>query len=86
MSDLQANGRMGYDPSFHFAHGKRFNTDELIYLCKFYEYDGSRSVGFALGKTEATITKVFMQLRQNGKFYLYKRMSLEEWENQIYSS
>lgn len=86
MSNLDVKGRMAYDSTFHFAHGKRFSVDELIYLCKFYEYDGSRSIGFALGKTEATITKVFMQLRQNGKFYLYKRMSLEEWENQIYSS
>ncbi|MFI8712002.1 DNA-entry nuclease [Brevibacillus brevis] len=68
-------GRMQYHPEFHFNHKTPFEEDELEYLCKFYETDATRSLSFALGRTEHTIRTTVNQLRKNGMYQVYK----ERW-------
>jgi hypothetical protein len=72
-------GRMRYHPDFHPNHGKPYTTDELIYICKFYEVDGPRLISFAIGKTELTIMNTVCELRKSYRFEKYKNMSCEEW-------
>lgn len=50
-------GRMKYHPEYHFSHGKRFSKEELMYLCRFWEFDNRKDVALALGKTEHTDRK-----------------------------
>lgn len=74
-------GRMKYHPEFHPNHGKPFTTGELIYLCKFYEYDGALLVGHALGKVPHVINSKVAKLKHQGRFEYYKNMSYEKWES-----
>lgn len=73
-------GRMRYHPEFHPNHGKPFTTGELIYMCKYYDIDGPRSIGYALGKTPGVIQSKAAKLKFRGMFEEYKNMSDEEWE------
>lgn len=67
-------GNMKYHPSYHPNHGTRFEEKELIYLCKFWEYDNWRDMSFALGRTEKTLALKVSKLRKNGRFEIYKNM------------
>ncbi|RDW17022.1 DNA-entry nuclease [Oceanobacillus arenosus] len=69
------DGRINYNPDFHFAHGKLWAEEELEYLCKFIDYDGARSMQYSLGKTEKTIRNKINDLRKNGKFWYYKNLN-----------
>lgn len=68
-------GRMMFNPTFHFNHGKKFTDEQLEYLCKFYEIDGMKSMAMALGKTEKVIGSKIAQLRRNGKYEYYKNLN-----------
>ena len=68
-------GRMKYHPEFHFAHGEPFSESDLEYICKFYEVDHSRTISFAIGKTEHTIRSKVNQLRKSGLFEHYKNLN-----------
>lgn len=68
-------GRMKYNPSYHENHGKPFTIEELEYMCKYYEIDGFRSMGFALGRTEHTIASKVSDLRKSGMFEFYKNLN-----------
>jgi hypothetical protein len=70
--DFDECGRMNYDPRFHFAMGKPYTVGELMYLCRFYEHDGVKSLAFALGKPEQALTNVVIQLRKKGMFEYFK--------------
>lgn len=65
-------GRIKYHPEFHENHGKPFTEEELCYLCKFYGFDGRRSVSFALGRPEGPVQKKYLQLRKKQKILYYK--------------
>ncbi|WP_246168306.1 DNA-entry nuclease [Paenibacillus antarcticus] len=73
-------GRMEYNPLFHFNHGKHYTTSELIYICKYYEIDGRRNMSLAIGKTIKSITSTVWKLRQSGKWDYYKNFDDEAWE------
>lgn len=68
-------GRMGYNPEFHFAHGKPFTESDLEYICKFYEVDEARTISFAIGKTEHTIRKRVDILKKQRLFEHYKNLN-----------
>lgn len=72
-------GRMNYHPDFHTNHRTPFTLDELIYMCKFYEIDGPRTVSFAIGRTEHTIMSKVSDLRKQGQYQIYKNMSDDDW-------
>jgi hypothetical protein len=72
-------GRMRYHPDFHPNHGRPYTTDELIYICKFYEVDGPRLISFAIGKTELTVMNTVFELRRDGKFEGFKNTSYDDW-------
>lgn len=58
--------RMLYHPDFHFSHGKPFSQEELEYLSMFYEVDDTRTMSFALGKTEHTLRVRYNRLKSEG--------------------
>lgn len=66
-------GRIQYHPDFHFSHRKPFTEEELEYLCRFYEVDDSRTMAFALGRTEATVVAKVSELKKRGLFEYYKK-------------
>lgn len=57
-------GRMRYHSKFHFSHGERFAESDLEYICKYYEVDHTRTLGFAIGKTEHTIRSKVDKLKR----------------------
>ncbi|TKH40310.1 DNA-entry nuclease [Paenibacillus polymyxa] len=69
-------GRMQYHPDFHPNHHKPFSREELIYLCKYWGVDDRRTMSYALGRTECTLSSKVTNLKKSGKFNYYK--SLEE--------
>ena len=75
--DLQ--GRMNYHPEYHTNHRTRFSVDELVYMCKYYDIDGPRSVAFALGRTEHTVMCKISELRKQDTYNIYKYMSDDDW-------
>lgn len=76
-------GRMEYHPKFHPNHKKPFTLDEAIYLCKFYDFEGTRNMAFALGRTEKSLIAKVNELRKSGEFQKYRDLSLGEWEEAI---
>lgn len=72
-------GRMKYNPEIHFNHGAKFTSEELAYLCKFYNVDGPIALSYALGRTQATIIRKYNQLDKNGLVEKY----IEIWEKQF---
>jgi hypothetical protein len=68
-------GRMCFNPEFHFNHGKPFTKEDVEYLCKFYEIDHVRSIGFALGRTEHTLRSKVDYLKKKGLYEHYKNLS-----------
>lgn len=74
-----SQGRITYHPDFHFSHRKPFTTEELEYLCKFYEVDDRRTIAFALGKTETVIGSKVASLKKSGLFDYYKK----QWDRRL---
>ncbi|QDX91118.1 DNA-entry nuclease (plasmid) [Brevibacillus laterosporus] len=75
---------MQFHPDFHSNQGKPYTTEELEYLCRFYEHDHTRTIAFALGRTESTLRKKVDRLRQDGMFEYYERSwnrKLEGWKD-----
>jgi len=68
-------GRMAYHPEFHSNHGKPLNETDIEYLCKYWEIDGAKTMSFALGKTEHTLSCKINQLRKQGLFEYYKTLN-----------
>ena len=67
------HNRMQYHPDFHFAHREPFTDEELEYLCKYYEIDHTRTLAFALGKTETTLRSKVNNLKKIGMYEVYKQ-------------
>lgn len=65
-------GRLKYNESLHFNHGKRFTEDDLMYLCKFWEVEGTKSLSLGLGRTEMTLSSKITRLKQDGMYEGYK--------------
>ncbi|MFU1797485.1 DNA-entry nuclease [Paenibacillus azoreducens] len=65
--------RMVYHPDFHFSHSKPFSQEDLEYLCMFYEFDGARTMAFALGKTEHTLRVKYNRLKRAGLVEYYRK-------------
>ncbi|MGG1638281.1 hypothetical protein [Paenibacillus sp. NRS-1760] len=76
---FDAQGRMMYHPEFHHNHSKKISTDEKIYIAKYVDIDGSRKVGFALGRTEHTIANTRALLNRSGDLQRFKMISEDEW-------
>lgn len=70
--EYDSHGRMRYHPEYHTSHGTRMTEEELMYLCRFWEYDNRRDIAFALGRTEHTLATKVCYLRKIGKFESYK--------------
>lgn len=79
MLNVDKEGRAVYTPEFHFNHGKPFSKMELAYICKFIELDGARSISFALGRNEISITNKHSRLVKANKHKRYIKM----WDDQF---
>lgn len=75
----KANPEYVYDDTLHTNHGKLFSRNELIYLCKFYDYDGPVTISYAMGRTPKALTELIARLKRTGEYETYKNMSLDEW-------
>lgn len=73
--ELDAQGRMKYNPEFHFSHKQPFTESDLEYMCKYYETDGRQKIGFAIGKTEGTVDQKIQQLKKDGLYEYYKNLN-----------
>lgn len=69
------SGRILYNPELHPNHRKEWTIEELEYLCKFYEIDGSKAVSLALGRVEGTILNKVHKLRKIGLYEHYKKLN-----------
>lgn len=68
-------GRLKYHPDYHPNHGKPFTTEELEYMCKYFETDGRRMISMALGRTEHTISTKVTSLKRSGLYDYYKNLN-----------
>lgn len=76
------HGRMLFHPDFHFNHSKPFTQEELEYLCMFYEIDETRTVAFALGKTEHTLRVRYNRLKKDGLVDKYRASYMRRLEEE----
>lgn len=67
-------GRMKYHPDFHKNQGKRFTPEENAYLCYWYGKDTVRDIGFALERTEVSISIRVGQMKKSGDFEYYRKL------------
>lgn len=67
-------GRMKYHPEFHPCHGLPWSEEDMEYLCKFYEHDGSKSISMALGRPISSIDMKISNLKKQGKYKYYKTL------------
>lgn len=65
-------GRMKAHPVYHPQSGKPWTQGELVYLCKFYEFDGLQTISYGLGRAETACAKKVSDLRVEGIFRKYK--------------
>ncbi len=68
-------GRMLYHPEFHPNHKKPYTEEELEYLCKFWDFDDRKTMSFALGRPETSISTKVTELMKQNKFLYYKHLS-----------
>ncbi|RED54775.1 hypothetical protein [Cohnella lupini] len=78
---LDERGRVSYHPDYHPRNGEPFSEEEKIYLCKYQHIDGTRKIGWALGRTESNVDVQLKKLKRHGLYEIYKGMSDEEWES-----
>jgi hypothetical protein len=78
--EYDACERMKYHPEFHFSHGKPFTESDLEYICKYCGVDDTRTLAFAIGKTEGTVNRKLTELRKRGLFGYYKNLN-KYWGN-----
>ncbi|RSL32639.1 DNA-entry nuclease [Salibacterium salarium] len=67
--------RMSYHPDYHHNFQKPYCVEDLEYLCKFWEHDDWRSMAFALGRPEASLSNKVNELRKNGMYEVYKNLN-----------
>jgi len=69
--------RTPYNPELHDMHGKKWDDEDLMYLCSMYEFTKGEDLALALGRTHATILSKVYHLRKIGRFEEYKRKGNE---------
>jgi hypothetical protein len=67
-------GRLKHHPEFHPNHNKPFSEEERAYLCKFYGFDGRKSMSMALGRRETAVAEEFRRLKREGLIEYYQKM------------
>ncbi|MCM3701878.1 hypothetical protein [Paenibacillus macerans] len=53
---------------------------DKIYIAKYFEHDGSPSLGAAMGVTQQCIISCVKRMKKNGEWELYRSLSDEEYE------
>ncbi len=71
------SGRMKYHPDYHFNHQKPYTIEELVYICKQYEWGNVKTLSLDVGRTEATLHSRIYKLKESGEFDFYKNLNLE---------
>lgn len=84
--EYDPNYRMKYHPDFHFSHRQPFTDDDLEYLCMFFEFDNTRSLAFALGKTEHVCRIKYYKLKKDGLVDYYRKRYKRKIEDDCYGS
>lgn len=73
--EYDQHGRMKYNPDFHDRHGKEYTVKELIYIVTTYRRGKKREVALALGRTDATISNLVYNMRRDGRWEHYTKLS-----------
>lgn len=53
---------------------------DKIYIAKYFEHDGSPSLGDALGVSQQYISSCVKRMKKNGEWELYRSLTDEEYE------
>jgi hypothetical protein len=59
---------------------RRYKPHELMYICKFYEIDGSGLMAAAFDRTTKSIAELVRNLRKNGLYEHYKKLWDQQYE------
>lgn len=78
--EVDSTGRIKYHPDLHPMHRKPFTRNDLIYLCKFHEIDGLRTISLALGRPETALATKIGKLKSAGLYEQYKKEAFIEGE------
>jgi hypothetical protein len=54
---------------------RKWTNEEIEYLVKFYEHDGSKSLAYALDRTDKDIRAKWLYLKKTGQLELYKKFN-----------
>jgi hypothetical protein len=54
---------------------REWTKEEIEYLVKFYEHDGSESIGYALGRSARTVRAKWSALKKSGLLEIYKKFN-----------
>lgn len=65
-------GKLSYDPSLHYNHGKPWTLREVEYLCGMIGFMKYADISLALGRTQKTCETKVYDLRRMGEFNNYK--------------
>jgi len=68
-------GRLLYHPVLHPNHKKPYTESELEYLCKYWEVDGMKTMGMAMGRPEHSLATKINLLRKDNLFDYYKNLN-----------
>jgi len=64
--------RLNYNELLHFNQGKVWNMKDSVYLCKYADADGLKSVSLALGRTYKSVAQKLKTLKKEGLYEQYK--------------
>lgn len=79
-----SRGNLRQHPDYHHEVGTTVRIKDVIYVCKFLECDGLRSVALAIGRTSHYTSSIINQAKRDGVFELFKKMDPEQFSHEAY--
>lgn len=58
---------------------KQYTTEDLMYICRFYEVDGPDMMAAAFDRSKKSMAELVRRLRKNGLYEQYKK----QWDRQL---
>ena len=70
--DYDDRGYIKKHEYYHVNDGKKWADEELKYIAKFYEFDGTAKVSLALGRTQKSVKTIFQRMKKGGDLEHYR--------------
>jgi len=64
--EFYKDGKMKYNPEYHFNHKRPWMNSDLKYLIERYKKDRIDDISLALGRTYKTIANMIYDLKKKG--------------------